>query len=53
MNMVFNANDGEYTCPRCGGAENIRYFDKDEGPKIKRCLTCEDCDCEWSEWRDR
>lgn len=48
MYMQFETD--EYDCPSCGG-NNCVYFDKDEGERDKRCLTCEDCGCEWSEWQ--
>ena len=55
MKMTMYALDGEYDCPSCGTDEgdNIFYFDKDDhGDSFKRCLTCEKCGQEWTEWED-
>ena len=52
MHMVFNVDDGEKECPKCGGTDEIVYFDKDEGPMFKRCYTCDECGCEWSDMKD-
>lgn len=42
----------EYECPRCGAGDPVG-FDKDEGSRIKVCLTCVECDREFTEWEDR
>ena len=40
-----------YDCPQCGDTEPIGY-EKDEGPRVKVCLTCPKCGAEWSRWED-
>ncbi|WP_204357295.1 hypothetical protein [Halogeometricum borinquense] len=53
MPLAFKADEGEYECPGCGRDDDVVYFDKDEGKKDKRCLTCQHCGAEWSEWRNK
>ena len=47
--MPITMHDPDKSCPECAEAQAY-YFDKDEGSKIKRCYTCDNCGCEWSRW---
>lgn len=50
--MTFAYPTTDFECPRCGVADASRVS-KDEGARYKIQLTCNDCECEWSEWEDK